>query len=206
MSVQPLPFIRHLFVRSVRFNLIVVLALALGSCGKKENGEPPSKSEEAKAGAKEPEVRILFFLAEEKFDYPEGNLIGKRPIKGFENAWSGKGTATVKDGAVDVAGGTRLSMKLDVSDIGPFREFIDDEGFIGKDGATLYLSLYQQLMQANANQVNLFEVALGSGNIHESTQFNTGNDTRPEPVGPFGLRVKRNATLAIPAPEEIRPS
>lgn len=190
--------------RSLRPVLIACLgSFFLASCGE-DTSDSASQPEEPAPEVKV-EERKPFYLAEERFDYEDGKLRGNQPVKGFSSGWfkSNKGTVTVSEGIANIEGPTRLSMILDVSDIGPFRDYIDDEGFIGKDGTTIYMSYYQQLIQADPNLVNLVEIAKGGGDIHETTQFNTGNDTDPGPVGPFGLRVKRNASMAIPAPDEI---
>ncbi|MEJ6579159.1 MAG: hypothetical protein QNL33_09960 [Akkermansiaceae bacterium] len=141
----------------------------------------------------------------ERFDDADGQIKVNQPFKGFQGAWSklNTGAATVKDGIATIMAPTRLSCSLDTAKSGVFQDYLDDDGFIGKDGTVIYLSYYQQLLQVDPNRVNLLDVAKGSENIHESTQFNAGNDTDPKPVGPFGLRAKRDSSLVISAPKEI---
>ena len=194
-----------IFKKLLCLTSLSLISLSFLSCEEDEEGKVSSADDKSEAKVARVETHVPLYLAIEKFDYADGVIKGNQPLKGFMGSWSKENTgeASVSNGVANIVAPTRLSCTLETSRDGVFQDFLDEQGFIGRDGTVIFLSYYQQLLQANPDQVNLLEVAKGSGHIHMSTQFNTGNDTDPGPVGPFGLRAKRDPALAIPAPEEI---
>jgi len=183
----------------LRFSCFVSLVSGLlSSCREKDETAPPDT---------EPviEKKARTYIAEDRFGYTGRRLEGNQPPAGFVGKWrlNGEGTTIVGRGGVRITSSLRTSCVFDTSSEGPFADYIDENKMIGKDGTTIYISYYQELIEATENQVAIVEFVQGDRDVHFFTQFNTGTDTTPPPAGPFGLRAKRNIDYIIAAPEAL---
>ncbi|WP_200391884.1 family 16 glycoside hydrolase [Roseibacillus ishigakijimensis] len=139
-------------------------------------------------------------LAAESFNYSDGSLAGQSGGQGFSGPWNNVSgtTSTSNQAAYQSSESARIVRLLDTSPSSPLATYLDSAGNLGKDGTTLYLSYLQQLPQGGLNSTGIVEMRR-DGNGDNNTQFNTGVDTSPAPAS-YGLRLKRNASLTLPAP------
>ena len=185
--------------------LLLILCLITGllcSCGEKEEAE--SSDSDPSPGLVD-EKKVPTLLAEDRFNYASGRLAGNQAPRGFVGEWKrkGEGTTIVSRGGVRITASLRTSCVFDTSPDGPFADYLDENKMIGKDGTTIYISYYQELVEVQEDQVAIVEFIQGDRDVHHFTQFNTGTDTTPPPAGPFGLRAKRSIDYIVAAPEEL---
>jgi hypothetical protein len=100
-------------------------------------------------------------------------------------------------------GSHRTSCSLDTSPSGVFARFLDSREAIGRDGLVLYLSYFQQHLVSEMDSISLAEFTRGKGSLDKTMQWSVGIHALPDPVGHFGLRVKRNPKFSVGAPELV---
>ncbi len=195
-------------IQKVTGHTFGVLSALLISLSSSCRSEAPPKPREAESEKEPVVVETPELVMEERFAYPNGALVKRKPPVGFAVPWENlEGKTKIDDFTMVQLGEDRVMGRLDLSPSGPFGPWIDDNGKIGKDGTELFFSFYQQLVEPTKDSAAIVELVAHLPNLPARATYlakiTSGWLDIREPQGPFGIRLKREPHLAIEAPEKL---